>query len=171
MDDWDKSWLGDECPLCYICGRQYIHWNGCPKSYSLPPNPYYDSSIICDVSRGDEVENAKQEAHNVNSLMEYALDAIQLEIIDLEIAAQQRESYEKAEIVSQFWLQEQTQLIKFHESIHDGLTYMISQLIEGRVELIQDIDQFDSDIHDLDAHLNKMIKASDDQLVEKKEEF
>lgn len=60
MDDWDKSWLGDECPLCHICGRQYIHWNGCPKSYSLPPNPYYDSSVICDVGRGDEVENAKQ---------------------------------------------------------------------------------------------------------------
>ncbi|KAK4718092.1 hypothetical protein R3W88_016430 [Solanum pinnatisectum] len=70
MDDWDKSWLVDECHLCDICGHQYIHWNGCPNSYSLPPNPYYDSSIICDVGRGDEVENAKQDARNVNSLME-----------------------------------------------------------------------------------------------------
>ncbi|KAG5617790.1 hypothetical protein H5410_017614 [Solanum commersonii] len=70
MDDWDKSWLVDECPLCDICDRQYIHWNGCPKSYSLPLNPYYDCSVICDVARGDEVENAKQDARNVNSLME-----------------------------------------------------------------------------------------------------
>ncbi|KAG5610505.1 hypothetical protein H5410_021786 [Solanum commersonii] len=76
----------------------------------------------------------------------YELDAIQLEITALaeleEIAAQQRESYEEAEIVSQSWLQEQTQLIKFHESIRDGLTYMTSQLIEGRVELRQEIDRF-----------------------------
>ncbi|KAG5611610.1 hypothetical protein H5410_022891 [Solanum commersonii] len=70
MDDWDKSWLGDECPLFHIYGRQYIHWNGCPKSYSLPPNPYNDSSVICDVGRGDEAKNAKQESCNVNSLME-----------------------------------------------------------------------------------------------------
>ncbi|KAG5572167.1 hypothetical protein H5410_061933 [Solanum commersonii] len=70
MDDWDKSWLDDECPLCHICGRQYIHWNGCPKCYSLPPNPYYDSSVICDVGRSDEAENARQEARNMNSLME-----------------------------------------------------------------------------------------------------
>uniref|UniRef100_M1E0V5 Uncharacterized protein n=1 Tax=Solanum tuberosum TaxID=4113 RepID=M1E0V5_SOLTU len=78
------------------------------------------------------------------------LDAIQLEIIVLEIAAQQRESYEEAEI------------------------------IEGRVELTQEIDQFGSDIHDLETHLNKKIEASDaqlsivvddDQQVEQKEEF
>ncbi|KAG5609847.1 hypothetical protein H5410_021128 [Solanum commersonii] len=110
----------------------------------------------------------------------YELGAIQLEITDLEIATQQRESYEEAEIVSQSWLQEQTQLLKFHESIRDGLTYMTRQLIEGRVELTQDIDQFGSDIHDLEAHLNKKIEAydaqlliivDDDQLVEQKEEF
>ncbi|KAG5591341.1 hypothetical protein H5410_041855 [Solanum commersonii] len=154
MDDCDKSWLGDKCPLCHICGRQYIHRNGCPKSYSLPPNPYYDSSIICDVGRGDEVKNAKQEARNVNSLMEY--------------------------IVRQSWLQEQTKLLKFQESVYDGLTYMTTQLIEGTVELTQEIDQFGSYIHDLEAHLNKKIEASDvqspivvddDQLVEQKEEF
>ncbi|KAG5591480.1 hypothetical protein H5410_041994 [Solanum commersonii] len=189
MDDWDKSWLVDECPLCDICGRQYILWNGCPKSYSLPLNPYYDSSVICDVGRGDEVENAKQDACNVNSLMECTdmLDKVNSKIfeqmfecverqkiitklrdafdaIQLEIAAQQRESYEEAEIVSQSWLQEQTQLLKFHESIRDGLTYITSQLIEGRVELTQEIDQFGSDIHDLETHLNKKIKASDAQL-------
>uniref|UniRef100_M1DH78 Uncharacterized protein n=1 Tax=Solanum tuberosum TaxID=4113 RepID=M1DH78_SOLTU len=210
MHDWDKSWLVDECPLRDICGRQYIHWNGCPKCYSLPPNPYYDSSIICDVGRGDEVENAKQEARNVNSLMECtdmldkvsskiaeqmlecveeqkiitklrdALGAIQLEITVLEISAQQRETYEEVEIVSQSWLEEQTQLLKFHKSICDGLTYMTSQLIEGIVELTQEIDQFHSDIHDLETHLNKKIEASDaqlsivvddDQQVEQKEEF
>ncbi|KAG5611609.1 hypothetical protein H5410_022890 [Solanum commersonii] len=57
---------------------------------------------------------------------------------------------------------------------------MTTQLIEGRVELTQEIDQFSSDINDLEAHLNKKIKASeaklpivvdDDQLVEQKEEF
>ncbi|KAG5615124.1 hypothetical protein H5410_014948 [Solanum commersonii] len=114
----------------------------------------------------------------------YKLDAIQLEIIAQaeleEIAAQQRESYEEAEIVSQSWLQEQTQLLKFHVSIRDGLTYMTSQLIEGRVELTKEIDQFGSDIHDLETHLNKNIEAfdaqlsivvDDDQQVEQKEEF
>ncbi|KAG5586338.1 hypothetical protein H5410_046772 [Solanum commersonii] len=170
MDDWDKSWLGDECPLCHICGRQYINWNGCPKSYSLPQNPYHDSSVICDVRRGDEVENAKQEARNVNSLMEFQAE---LE----EIEAQQ---YGETEIVSQFWIQGQTQLLKLEESIRDGLTYMTTQLIEGRVELTQEINQFGSDIHDLEAHLNKKIGASDvqspivmddDQLVEQKMEF
>ncbi|KAG5571844.1 hypothetical protein H5410_061610 [Solanum commersonii] len=57
---------------------------------------------------------------------------------------------------------------------------MTTQLIEGRVELTQEIDQFGSDIHDLEAHLNKNIEASetqlpiivdDDQLVEQKEEL
>uniref|UniRef100_M1DKI1 Uncharacterized protein n=1 Tax=Solanum tuberosum TaxID=4113 RepID=M1DKI1_SOLTU len=111
------------------------------------------------------------------------LDAIQLEIAVLakfeEREAQQGESYEEAKIVSQSWLQEQTQLLKFQESICDGLTYMTTQLIEGRVELTQEIDQFGSDIHDLEAHLNKKIEASeaqlpivvdDDPLVEQKEE-
>ena len=120
------------------------------------------------------------EEQKITMKLWYALDAIQLEITVLEIAAQQRESYEEAEIVSQSWLQEQTQLLKFHESICDGLTYMTTQLIEGRVELTQEIDQFGSDIHDLEAHLNKKIEASeaqlpivvdDDQLVEQKEEF
>ncbi|KAG5617798.1 hypothetical protein H5410_017622 [Solanum commersonii] len=84
MDDWDKSWLVDECPLCDICDRQYIHWNGCPKSYSLPLNPYYDCSVICDVARGDEVENAKQDARNVNSLMECTdmLDKVNSKIVE-----------------------------------------------------------------------------------------
>lgn len=36
----------------------------------FPPNLSFDSSIICDIGMGDEAENAKQEAHNVNSLME-----------------------------------------------------------------------------------------------------
>ncbi|KAG5617791.1 hypothetical protein H5410_017615 [Solanum commersonii] len=57
---------------------------------------------------------------------------------------------------------------------------MTSQLIEGRVELTQEIDQFGSDIHDLETHWNKKIEASDaqlsivvddDQQVEQKEEF
>uniref|UniRef100_M1DDE9 Uncharacterized protein n=1 Tax=Solanum tuberosum TaxID=4113 RepID=M1DDE9_SOLTU len=83
MDDWDKSWLGEgysykypcnycdghhveiECPICHICGGQYVHWSGCPNSYSHPSNPYYDSSVICDVGRGDEVENVEQEVHNI----------------------------------------------------------------------------------------------------------
>ncbi|KAG5595032.1 hypothetical protein H5410_036264 [Solanum commersonii] len=113
------------------------------------------------------------------------LDVIQLEIIVLakleeEIESQQEEIYEEREIVSQSWLQEQTQLLKFQESISDGLTYMITQLIEGRVELTEEIDQFGLDIHDLKARLNKTIEASEfqlsivvdeDQLVEQKEEF
>ncbi|KAG5581165.1 hypothetical protein H5410_051792, partial [Solanum commersonii] len=199
----DKSWLGDECPLCHICGHQYILWNGCPKSYSLPPNPYYDSSVICDVGRGDEAENEKQEAHNVNSLMECTdmldkvnsknteqlfectkehkklmklldeLDTIQFEITILakleeieaqqgvKIEAQQGVSYEEAEIVSQSWLQEQTQLLKFQKSICDGVTYMATQLIEGRVELTQEIDQVGSYILDLEADLNKKVEVSE----------
>ncbi|KAG5609355.1 hypothetical protein H5410_020636 [Solanum commersonii] len=57
---------------------------------------------------------------------------------------------------------------------------MTIQLIEGRVELTQEIDQFGLDIHDLEIHLNKKIEASnaqlsivvdDDQQVEQKEEF
>ncbi|KAG5609988.1 hypothetical protein H5410_021269 [Solanum commersonii] len=112
------------------------------------------------------------------------LDAIQLEITVLakleEIGAQHGESYGETEIVSQSWLQEQTQHLKFQESIHDGLTFRTTQLIEGRVELTQEIDQFGSDIHDLEADLNKKIEAfeaqlpivvDDDQLVEQKEEF
>uniref|UniRef100_M1DAI2 Uncharacterized protein n=1 Tax=Solanum tuberosum TaxID=4113 RepID=M1DAI2_SOLTU len=112
------------------------------------------------------------------------LDAVQLEITIQakleEIKSQQGESYGETEIVSQSWLQEQTQLQKFQESIRDGLTYMTTQLIEGRVELTQKIDQFGSDIHDLEADLNKKIEVSeaqlpivedDDQLVEKKKEF
>ncbi|KAK4709738.1 hypothetical protein R3W88_004251 [Solanum pinnatisectum] len=77
MGDWDKSWFGNEysykypcnycnghnldieCPIYHICGCQYIHWNGCPKSYSLPPNPYYDSSVICDVGRGRQSGECK----------------------------------------------------------------------------------------------------------------
>lgn len=81
------------------------------------------------------------------------LDAIQLEITiqaELEeIEAQQEESYGETKIVSQYWIQGQTQLLKPEEFIRDGLTYMTTQLIEGRVELTQEIDQFGSDIHDL----------------------
>ncbi|KAG5589958.1 hypothetical protein H5410_040472 [Solanum commersonii] len=112
------------------------------------------------------------------------LDVIQLEITiqdELEeIEAQQGESYRETKIVSQYWIQGQTQLLKFQESIRDGLTHMTTQLIEERVELTQEIYQFGSDIHDLETHLNKKIEASDaqlpivvdnDQLVEQKEEF
>lgn len=70
MNDWDKSLLGDECPLSHICGRHYIHWNGCRRTYSLPLNPYYDSSIIYDVGRGDEANNAEQEAHECTDILE-----------------------------------------------------------------------------------------------------
>ncbi|KAG5609848.1 hypothetical protein H5410_021129 [Solanum commersonii] len=70
MDDWDKSWLDDESPLCHICGSQYIHWNGFPKSYSLPPNPYHDSSVICDVGRGEKAKNAKKEAFECTDMLE-----------------------------------------------------------------------------------------------------
>ncbi|KAG5614761.1 hypothetical protein H5410_014585 [Solanum commersonii] len=107
------------------------------------------------------------------------LDAIQLEIQAKleEIEAQQGESYGETEIVSQYWIQGQTQLLKLEESICDGLIYMTTQLIEGRVELTQEIDKFDLDVHDLEVDLNKKIEASeaqlpivvdDDQLVEKK---
>ncbi|KAK4713563.1 hypothetical protein R3W88_019470 [Solanum pinnatisectum] len=97
MDNWDKSWLVDKCPLCDICGRQYIHWNGCPKSYSLPPNPYYDSSFICDVGRGAEVENAKQEACNVNSLMDCT---DMLDKVNSKIAEQMFECVEEKKIIT-----------------------------------------------------------------------
>ncbi|KAG5579771.1 hypothetical protein H5410_050398 [Solanum commersonii] len=112
------------------------------------------------------------------------IDAIQLEItvqVKLEEReAQQEESYGEIEIVSPSWLQEQTQLLKFQESICDSLINMTTQLIDGRVELTQEIDQFGSDIHDLEVDLNKKIEAleaqlpivvDDDQLVEQKEEF
>ncbi|KAG5599810.1 hypothetical protein H5410_031180 [Solanum commersonii] len=113
------------------------------------------------------------------------LEAIQLEItilgkLEEEIESQQGESYEEIEIVSQSSLQEQTQLLKFQESICDGLRYMTTQLIGGRVDLTHEINQFGLDIHDIEAHLNKKIEASeaqlpivvdDYQLVEKKEEF
>jgi len=55
---------------------------------------------------------------------------------------------------------------------------MTTQLIGGRVELTQEKDQFGSNIHDLEAHLNKKIEESkaqlpivvdDDQLVDQKE--
>ena len=64
-----------------------------------------------------------------------------------------------------YWLQEQTKLLKFHESICDGVTFMTTQLIEGRVELTQNIYQFRSDIHDFEAHLNKKIEVYDSQLI------
>ena len=52
------------------------------------------------------------EGHKAIMKSMYELDTIQLEITALaksvEIAVQQKESYEKAEIVSQSWLQEQT---------------------------------------------------------------
>ncbi|KAG5611538.1 hypothetical protein H5410_022819 [Solanum commersonii] len=135
MDDWDKSWLVDECLLCDICGH--------------------------------EVENAKQEVRNVNSLME-CTDMLEkliqkslnkcLNVWKSKKIITKLESYEEVEIVSQSWLQEQTQHLKFHESIRDGLTYMTSQLIEERLELTQEIDQFGSDIHDLKTHLNKRLR-------------
>ncbi|KAG5605198.1 hypothetical protein H5410_026690 [Solanum commersonii] len=124
MDDWDKSWLGDECPLCH---RQ----NGECKTRGAQ----------CEFTDG-----IYGQAGQILAKLE-------------EIETQQGESYEETEIVSQSWLQEQTKLLKFHESICDSLTYMTTQLIEGRVELTQEIDQFGSDIHDLEAHLNKKIEA------------
>uniref|UniRef100_M1DL79 Uncharacterized protein n=1 Tax=Solanum tuberosum TaxID=4113 RepID=M1DL79_SOLTU len=115
------------------------------------------------------------------------VDADQLQVTGLanaqleeNIESQQRESYEEAEIRSQSWIQEQIQLLKFQESSCDGLTYITTQLIKGRLELTQEIDQFGSDIHDLEAHLNKKVEASnaqspiivdDDRLVEQKEKF
>jgi len=57
---------------------------------------------------------------------------------------------------------------------------MTEQLIEGRTELKQEIDQFGLDIHDLQGQLNKKVEASDalqpiivdtSQLMERKEEF
>ncbi|KAG5620135.1 hypothetical protein H5410_005353 [Solanum commersonii] len=175
----------------------------------FPPNSYYDSSVVCDVGRGDEVENAKQvslmectdmldkvnskitkqlfecvEEHKKFMKLLGKLDAIQLKITIQtkleESETQQGENYGETEIVSQSSLQEQTQLLKFQESICDGLIYMATQLIEGRVELTQEIDQFGSDIHDLEVDLNKKIEASEaqlpivmdnDQLVEQKEKF
>ncbi|KAH0724761.1 hypothetical protein KY284_000626 [Solanum tuberosum] len=90
------------------------------------------------------------------------VDADQLQVTGLantplkeNIESQQEESYEEVEIVSQSWLQEQTQLLKFQKSIRDGLTYMTTQLIEGRVDLTQEIDLFGSDIYDLEIHLKK----------------
>ncbi|KAG5629624.1 hypothetical protein H5410_001341 [Solanum commersonii] len=92
------------------------------------------------------------------------VDADQLQVTGLantqlkeNIDSQQEESYEKAEIVSQSCLQEQTQLLKFQKSIRDGLTYKTTQLIEGRVDLTQEIDLFGSDIYDLEIHLKKRL--------------
>ncbi|KAK6791494.1 hypothetical protein RDI58_010575 [Solanum bulbocastanum] len=57
---------------------------------------------------------------------------------------------------------------------------MTTQLIEGRVELTEEIDQFGSNINYLESHLNKKIEVSeaqlpivvdDDQLDEQKREF
>ncbi|KAG5619955.1 hypothetical protein H5410_005173, partial [Solanum commersonii] len=163
MDDWDKSLFGDEYSYKYPCNYCNVHH--------------------LDIE-GDELENAKQEARNVNSLMECTnmlekvnskiieqifecgeeqsnimklldkLDAIQLEITVQakleEIESQQGESYGETEIVIQSLLQEQTQLLKFQESIRDGLTYMKTQLIKGT---------------------QLPIVVDDDQLVEQKEEF
>lgn len=68
----------------------------------------------------------------------------------------------------------------FQKSIRDGLIYMTIQLTDGRVELIQKIDQFVSNSDELDAHLNEkrevsyvqsLIFMDDDQLVKQKEEL
>ncbi|KAK4721595.1 hypothetical protein R3W88_011828 [Solanum pinnatisectum] len=99
MDDWDKWWFDDGypckycdgphldivCPICHICGGQYGYWNGCPNSYSPPPIPYYDSSVICDDDRGDEVENVEQEACNIylKQIMDM-LDKNNLALMELE---------------------------------------------------------------------------------------
>lgn len=62
------------------------------------------------------------------------LDAIPLEMIvqhELEeIEAQKGETYEERDIVPQCWIQGQTRFLKIKESIHDGLTYMKTQLNE-----------------------------------------
>ncbi|KAH0636434.1 hypothetical protein KY290_036876 [Solanum tuberosum] len=62
----DGPRLDIECPIYLICGGQDGHENGCPNSYAPPMNPFYDSSVICDVDRSVEVENVEQEAHIMN---------------------------------------------------------------------------------------------------------
>uniref|UniRef100_M1DTZ9 Uncharacterized protein n=1 Tax=Solanum tuberosum TaxID=4113 RepID=M1DTZ9_SOLTU len=125
----------------------------------------------------------------------YTLQSVGLANTQLkeEIESQQGESCEEEEInfrwvsvylfgwrVSQSWLQEQAQLLKFQESIHDDLIYMKTQLTKGRVELRQEIDQFGKDIQDLEDHLNKKVEVfdvkspivvDDDQLVDQKEKI
>nr|XP_033512154.1 uncharacterized protein LOC104096693 [Nicotiana tomentosiformis]XP_033512155.1 uncharacterized protein LOC104096693 [Nicotiana tomentosiformis] len=92
----------------------------------------------------------------------------------------QEDNFEEAAIVSQSWLEEQAQLIKFYGFLRNGLSNMTEQLIKGKPELKQEVDQFGSDIHDLQAKLNQKVEASDalqpivvdtGQLVKQKEEF
>ncbi|KAG5598281.1 hypothetical protein H5410_029651 [Solanum commersonii] len=153
MDDWDKSWLVDECPLSDICGR------------AMKQRMQNKRRLNVKTCWAKLIQKLLNKCLNVwkgkKTIMKflYELDAIQLEITNLDIATQQIESYQEAEIVSQSWLQEQTQLLKFHESIRDGLTYMTIQLIEGSNKKIEASD----------AQL--LIVVDDDQLVEQKEEF
>uniref|UniRef100_M1ACQ9 Uncharacterized protein n=1 Tax=Solanum tuberosum TaxID=4113 RepID=M1ACQ9_SOLTU len=122
------------------------------------------------------------EEHKIFIKLLDKFDVIQLEIqVELEeIESQQGESYGEKEIVSEYWYIGRIQLLKIEESIRDEITYLAPYLIEKRVKLTQEIDQFVSDIHDLEAPLNKKIEASEaqlpivvdyDQLVEQKEEF
>jgi len=45
--------------VCHVYGGKDGHWNGCPRSYSPPLNPYYDSSVIYDIGRSDDMEDAE----------------------------------------------------------------------------------------------------------------
>ncbi|KAG5611905.1 hypothetical protein H5410_023186 [Solanum commersonii] len=65
----NRGWLMNVLYVIYVVVNIFIGMvvlNLIP----FPPNPYYDSYVICDVGKDDEVENAKQEERNVNSLME-----------------------------------------------------------------------------------------------------
>ena len=207
--------------VCSICGGHDGHWNDCPKYYSPSPSPYYDSLVVCDVNRSNEVEDAESLARltdmmkkiveqdtlirEQNAELEKTMERIRAKLTEMQVESEtynlqvtglantqdepqteeesefiQGDNFEKAKIVSQSWLTEQAQEMKFHGFLRDGLTNMATQLIEGRTELRQDIDKFDSDIHDLQALMNKKVEMSDAQPlvvmdtglhVEQEEEF
>lgn len=196
--------------FCNVCGCQGGHWDGCPNSYYPSQSSYCDvSNNVYEFDRSKEVEDmesvarimdmmrqatqqnnmmmrqiAEQQDENQKTMQRISATLMRMKAEAEEVAKesefQLENNFEEADIVSQSWLEEQAQLIKSHEFLRDGLSNMTEQLIEGRTELRQEIDQFGSDIHDLQTKLNEKVEASDalqpifvdtGQLVEQKEEF
>lgn len=57
--------------------------------------------------------------------------------------------------MSQFWLWEQSQLRKFQEYFCDNLATMATQVREGGVKLLQELDLFGSNIQRLEGSLEQ----------------